>query len=750
LAAAETETVDYSEGDAVGSRPMEELVTSLVQSLPEDEWDEDKMADEEAELVQDEKKPTAADFKKSIAAVEANIDNSVSPCDDFYQHACGTWTKKTKLPPSHSTWTRSFSEISHRGKAVLKSILEGKAKIPEKDLPKPLAEKLHTFYDSCMNKPTLAKQGVKPMKAFLAKYLPQIKDAPSFMKVLANLGELGLDQLFSFGIFPDPKRPLVHITSISQGGLGLPDRSYYFKNKKGVDLHKEIREKKYLPLIEFGLGQSGYGQSPAVVKAKKKVKPAEPPQPKLGEAVLAFETELAKATVDRLKLRNPVKTYHMLTQAELYKSAPLLKHYFDARKDNAKFWKKSPRIYTSTPTFFADISKLISKTPGKVLSAYLQWHLTQHLAVSLSDKVSYPYFKFYSQDLSGVKQRSARWKRCYYSTRGNLSDILSRAFVAKMFRGDSKAKARQIVHLLERTFATSLKTLKWLDNKTRKKALIKLKALVDMIGYPDKWKTYKKAIIGPVHFNNVLALAKVSNDRNLNKLGKPVDRNEWGMSSAEVNAYYSSSTNQIVFPAAILQPPFFSSKYPMAMNMGSIGSVMGHELTHGYDDEGRLYGPHGRLHSWWEPKTAKEFKKKVACVSNEYSSFQLPGKPKQMVNGKLTLGEDLADNGGLQTSWHAYHAWAAKQPGGMKAQKFGKFTGDQLFFYSFGQAWCTKQAVKSMRLQALTDPHAPSQFRVNGAVKNFAAFAKAFKCKAGTKMNPGKGKRCMVWWNDTE
>jgi len=259
--------------------------------------------------------------------------------------------------------------------------------------------------------------------------------------------------------------------------------------------------------------------------------------------------------------------------------------------------------------------------------------------------------------------------------------------------------------------------------------------------------TYKKAVIGRSHFSNKMVLAQVSSDHNLHKLGKPVDRSAWGMSPAEVNAYYSTSTNRIVFPAAILQPPFYDAKNPMAMNLGSIGTIMGHELTHGYDDQGRLYGPHGKMHNWWKPKTAKLFKKKAACVVKEYNKMVLPGKPKKTVNGKLTLGEDLADNGGAQTAFYAYTDWAAKQPGGLKGQVFGKFKGEKLFFYSFAQNWCTKQSVKSMRLGALTDVHAPSGLRVNGVLQNFGEFAKAFQCKAGTKMNPGKKNRCMVWWN---
>jgi len=370
------------------------------------------------------------------------------------------------------------------------------------------------------------------------------------------------------------------------------------------------------------------------------------------------------------------------------------------------------------------------------------------MASSLSDELSEPYFNFYSKELSGVKTRTPRWERCYYSVGDHLPDIMGRAFVALAFKGDSKEKAKSMIHMIMASFGKKLDKVHWLDTETRKKAHIKLAAMTDMIGYPSKWHTYAKAILGDDHLSNLLALDQISNDRNLAKLGRPVDKKEWGMSPAEVNAYNALETNTIVFPAAILQKPFFDAKMPMAFNFGAIGSVMGHELSHGFDDEGHLYDKDGMLANWWKPDIETKFNQRVQCVSKQYSSFQLPaqdGQPKQNVNGNLTLGEDLADNGGLATSFLAYSTWAKSQPGGIEAQKFGKLTGAQLFFYGFAQSWCTKQAVKSERLQSTTDAHAPSEFRVKGAVLNSPAFAEAFSCPVGSKMNPGPKKRCLVW-----
>jgi len=373
-------------------------------------------------------------------------------------------------------------------------------------------------------------------------------------------------------------------------------------------------------------------------------------------------------------------------------------------------------------------------------------HLKNTLAPSLSDEASFPLFQFYSMELSGVKTRSARWKRCFYSAQGNLRDILARAFVSVAFTGVAKSKASAMIRRIEDAFGGTLKQLTWLDSTTRAKAEVKLKALVDMIGYPTKWRVYKSEITGN-NFKNILALTFESNEHNLKQLYKGVDRSEWDMSPAQVNAYYSPGTNRIVFPAAILQPPFFDEKMPMAVNFGGIGMVMGHELTHGFDDQGRLYGPDGALNNWWLKKTSNNFVARAQCISKEYSSFQLPGKPAAFVNGNLTLGENLADNGGLQNSYKAYVQWASEQDGGLAAQKFGRFSGEQLFFYSFAQAWCEKQTVRAERQQAVTDPHSPNKFRVNGPVRNTAGFAKAFGCKAGSKMSPIRG-QCLVWTPD--
>jgi len=456
--------------------------------------------------------------------------------------------------------------------------------------------------------------------------------------------------------------------------------------------------------------------------------------------------------VDSTAIRDPIKTYNIFTKAQLYDSpaalAPLLSHYFEARKSNARIWTESPFLLTKTPSFFKHLNVLLPKTPIATLRAYLQYHLTVDLIQHLDDKTSFPIWEFFAKQMEGAKKRSPHWERCYEAARGQLSDILGRAFVGIAFKGSSLKKAHSLIDMLEATFRTSLDTLSWLDDKTRAQAKIKLAHLVDMVGYPAKWKSYSKAILSHNHLDNVLALDIVSNEHNLNKLGKSVDKTEWDMSPASVNAYYSPETNSIVFPAAILQSPFFNQKYPMAMNFGGIGFVMGHELTHGYDDQGHLYDKDGALKNWWQPATTKRFNKRAQCIKDQYSKFQLPGKPPMFVNGDLTVGENLADNGGVQTSHKAYRTWAAHQPGGMPKQACGKFSGDQVFFYAMAQGWCSKTTAKAQRQSAVTDVHSPSEFRINGPLRNTPAFAKAFNCPQGSKMNPPQEEQCPVWWDD--
>lgn len=689
------------------------------------------------------------------------IDTKTDACEDFYRHACGHWLDTFKKPADHSSWSNSFSQIEKGVRKTSVDILNGTTTIKADEVAPVLMTKLKNFYNACNDVELINKQGMEPVKKFVHGYIGQVKDLDSFMMVLAQLGSRGLDTLFSFGIDVDEKHPTATVPALGQGGLGLPDHTYYTKKQYLVT------RKKYLPLIQNALLSVWHvdASKPTLKRDARKSavqlqtemqqreKAAMSAAAQGAKEVLAFETALAHITVDRTQLRDPIKTYHKYPQAKLFEMAPVLAAYF-AHRGDLKGKLDGYELHTSTPTFFAALSKLLKKTPVHTLKTYLTWHLTKSMSGAMPDAQSQPYFTFYGTELSGVKQRTPRWKRCYGSAGGHLSDILSRAFIAKSFTGDSKKKAQALIGMIKAAFKDTLSSVDWLDEETRRLALIKLAAVVDMVGYPDadEWHDYKNAIVGHDHLANLLALSKLSNDRNLAKLGKPVDKREWGMAATEVNAYYSPESNRIVFPAAILQPPFFSAKQPMSMNFGAIGMVMGHELTHGFDDTGRKYDKNGALKSWWKGDTPKRFDKRAQCTAKQYSSFKLPKAsptdPDQFVNGKLTLGEDLADNGGTKQSFNAYSQWAAKQKGGMAGQRIGKYSGAQLFFYSMAQAWCTIQDPKAERLQSVTDPHPPSQFRINGVAQNSADFAKTFNCKVGSKMNPGPGKRCVVWGVD--
>jgi len=724
----------------------DESINNNLKETGQDLWDEDVgFADQTAqeELIQSDSEhftsihdPPTVDRDAVATMIAKNVDTKVDPCEDFYHHACGSWIKTFKVPADRGSWTRSFDSIAKRVKDVNRKILENQIEIPESAVPSALMDKLHTFYKVCNDQEAMEKTGMTQVKAYVAKHVNQVKDLPSFMAVQAEMSSVGRDNLFSFGITTDPKHPLKTMTNIDQSGLSLSDRSYYLDAQ-----HKKMIHTQYLPYVRKIM---------AMIEDEAPLKDPQTSaaQQTSAEAILAFETDLARITVDQTALRDPIKTYNKFTQAQLYKLSPVLKHYFAARKSNARFWKLSPELLTGEPSFLKQLNTLLHKTPLATLRAYLQYHLTSGLIVHLSDKQSYPVWEFFDKQMMGINQRTPRWERCYYAASSQLRDIMGRAFVAVSFKGDSMNKAESLIHMLEATFKKSLDTLSWLDDHTRDQAKIKLGHLVDMVGYPAQWHSYSRAILSKSHLDNVLALDIVSNQRNLNKLGKPVDKTEWNMSPATVNAYYSPETNSIVFPAAILQSPFFDDQFPMAMNFGGIGFVMGHELTHGYDDEGHLYDKNGALKNWWEAATTKRFNKRAQCIKDQYSKYKLPGSPPMFLNGNLTVGENLADNGGVQTSLKAYQAWAAHQPGGMPKQACGQFSGEKVFFYAMAQAWCTKTSVKAERMSAITNVHSPSEIRINGPLRNTPDFAAAFKCPQGSKMNPPPQQRCPVWWDD--
>jgi predicted metalloendopeptidase len=648
-------------------------------------------------------------------AVKAAMDPKADPCQDFYQYACGGWRSTTKLPADQTRWGRGFSEIAERNRQVNRQILEDAAKTPGED---PGRQKLGTFYGTCMDEAAIAAAGTTPIQAWM-KEAGKVKNSKSMMATLGKMHAAAIPGFFRFGVEADFKDPNTNIAQMFQGGLNLPDRDYYLKDD---DKSKELRT-KYNAFVAkmFEL----YGEKPADAKG-------------IADRVLAFETELAKNSRPRAELRDPDKTYNKLDRAGLQKLTPKLDWdgYFKAAGH-----PEVTQINVAVPEFFSGMERLADSTDPQTLQAYMQWNVLRDAAPALPKAFDEENFNFYGKTLQGQQEQQARWKRCVQQTDGALGEILGQEFIKRQFPGDSKRIARDLIETVQTAFANNLPGLDWMDDTTRQRALGKKATLVNKIGYPDKWRDYTKLKLKKGdYFGNLVAAGRFEVEREVAKVGKPVDKTEWGMTPPTVNAYYNPLNNEMVFPAGILQPPFFSKDFPAAMNYGGIGMVMGHELTHGFDDQGRKFDPQGKLAEWWEPSVSAKFEDRASCIDKQYSGYEV--QPDLHLNGKLTLGENIADNGGIRQAFTAYKAYEGKHPG-MEKPAIDGMTNDQLLFVAFAQTWCSLATPEIERVLVTVDPHSPPRFRVNGPLSNYSQFAETFQCAAGTPMHPTNP--CEVW-----
>ncbi len=659
--------------------------------------------------------PTATAAAPSPAAksVLAAMDAKADPCTDFYRYACGGWLDSTKIPADQSRWGRGFTEIAERNRLSLKEILEQAAKSPRSDEEK----KAGAFFASCMDEAKIEELGTKPLEPIL-KEIATVKDGASLMTVAGKMQALTYGPLFGLGIEPDFKNPNVNMAMLIQGGLGLPDRDYYLKDDERSKTLRAGYEQNITKMFQL------LGDKPDAAAAAAK-------------SIVGFETELAKFSRERAALRDVEKLYNKTDPAGLQKLTPGLPwtDFFTAAAVPAP-----ADINVATPEFFEGLAKVAATTPPATLQSYLRWNVVRGASPRLPKAFVDQNFDFYGKTLAGQKELQARWKRCVTATDGAMPEIVGKLFVDKQFPGASKKTAKEMILAVEESFGTGLGNLSWMDEATRERAAGKLATLVNKVGYPDKWIDYGKLEVKPGdYFGNVQRADVFEFRRQADKVGKPVDRSEWGMSSPTVNAYYNPLWNEMVFPAGILQPPFFDQSFPMAMNFGGIGMVVGHELTHGYDDEGRKFAPDGQLKEWWEPAVSEKFEKQAACIEDLYGTFEV--QPGVKLNGELTLGENIADFGGIKYSYRAYRNWAAKNPSATPAVP--GLTDDQLFFVGFAQTWCSLQTPEIERVLATVDPHSPPKFRVNAPVSHLPEFSAAFQCKAGTPMRPEK--TCAVW-----
>lgn len=654
----------------------------------------------------------AAQAQSSTGFSIANMDQSVNPCVDFYQFACGTWMANNPIPPDQSSWGR-FSELAERNRTILRNILE-KASVndPKRTL---LDQKIGDFYGSCMDEQTIEKLGIQPLKPDLDR-IGAITSKAGILNALVRLHLLGVNAMFRFGSSPDLKDSMHMIADLDQGGLGLPDRDYYLKDDpKSVELRNQ-----YLAHVQKMLELSGEPAAKASTDA---------------QAVIRFETSLAKGSLDRVSRRDPNQMYHKLTVHQLYSLDPAIDwpKYFEGMGT-----PPITDLNVSVPNFFRAVESTIVQSNLDDIKTYLRWQLL-HAEASLLPKAFVDEdFHFYRGILTGAKEIQPRWKRCVAATDNDLGFALGQKYVEQTFPPDAKARTLHMVQVIEQALGQDIQSLSWMTPATKKEALVKLHAVANKIGYPDKWLDYSsvKIVRGDAIGNDERA-TEFETHRDLNKIGKPVDRTEWGMTPPTVNAYYNSSENNINFPAGILQPPFFDNKMDAAVNHGAIGSVVGHELTHGFDDKGRLFDPDGNLKDWWTAEDAKEFEKRAQCFIDEYSSFT----PVDGVhlNGKLTLGENTADNGGVRLSFMALMDSLKDKP----QPKIDGYTPEQRFFLGWGQIYCQNTRPEMSRMLVQVDPHSPGRDRVNGVLQNMPEFRQAFACRVGQPMV--REPACRVW-----
>ena len=645
----------------------------------------------------------------------ANFDRSVAPCDNFFQFADGGWMKANPIPAAYSTWG-SFNVLQDRNQEVLHGILE-QAEKDKSAKPGSNWQKIGDFYATCMAEDQIEAAGITPIQPEFDR-IAAIHDVASLESEIVRLQSEGVSVLFGFGPQQDFKDSNREIASLRQGGLGLPERDYYLRED---DRSKQLRD-AYVQHVTNMFKLLGDEDAAAASEAK---------------TVMDIETTLAKASMKRVDMRNPDNIYHMKTVAELRELAPNMswENYF--KEVGAP---EVANLNVAQPDFFKEVSSEIQSVSLANWKTYLRWHLIHSSAAELSKKFVDENFNFYGKTLTGAKELRPRWKRCVQATDGELGEALGQYYVERAFPPEAKAKSLALVRNLIATLREDLKTLDWMSPETRQKAIEKLDMITPHIGYPDKWRDYSKFEVTRASYaENVIHGDEFEHARQMSKIGKPVDRTEWGMTPPTVNAYYNAPMNEIVFPAGILQRPFYDPNRDDAMNYGGIGVVIGHEMTHGFDDSGAKFDGYGNLKNWWTPEDLKNFTARGDCIAKQFDSYEVETGLHE--NGKLVEGESIADLGGLTISLTAYHHSVEGKP----AQEIDGFTPDQRFFLGYALIWAENYRPEVARLQANTDPHPLSQFRVNGPLSNMDSFAKAWTCGATSPMIRPEGERCRIW-----
>jgi putative endopeptidase len=662
--------------------------------------------------------PTSEPKKPIIFDLSA-IDKTADPCTDFYQYACGNWLKKNPVPADQVRWGR-FNELAERNNYLLYTELKAAADAPKT----PLQQKYGDYFAACMNVDLADKLGAEPVQPVMTT-IESLEDKKQLAAMVAELqSRFAVSVFYVLGVQQDQKDSSQQIVNAIQGGLSLPDRSYYLtddaRSQKIRDQYVDHVTKMFVLL----------GDTPK--KAAEEAK-----------SVMSIETALAKGSTDRVELRDPGKRYHIMTGEELQALSPDYRWpvYLTGVKIGA-----FKTLNVATPDYFKTMNAEIDAASLESIKSYLRWHALRTAAPALSKPFVDENFNFFFATLQGQKEQAPRWKRCTRATDLALGEAVGQEWVKQYFPPDAKANMEKLVSALEQALGQDIKELPWMSNATKVEAKAKLDAFRKKIGYPESWRDYSALTVKRDDFlGNVERSTNFERLRNYSKLGKPVDEKEWGMTPPTVNAYYNQSQNDINFPAGILQPPFFDNSKDPAVNFGGIGTVIGHEMTHGFDDQGSKYDLKGNVRSWFTAEDRAKFTERTDCEVKEYDGFKVAEG--QNLNGKLTLGENTADNGGIRIAFQALEEVLAKQGATAEPEyvdgKRDSYTAQQRFFITFGQLWCQNQTEENARVLAKTDPHSSGEWRAKGTVQNFDEFGKAFGCKVGQPMMPVSS--CRVW-----
>ncbi len=665
-----------------------------------------------------ESQKPASDVRSDVRFSADLLDKSIDPCNDFYAFACSKWKAANPIPPDRSSWGR-FNELQERGEYIVRDILEkASAERPGRSASE---QKIGDYYASCMDESAIEKTGIKPLQADFDS-IAALKSKADLPREIVRLHREGVDVLFGFDSGSDFKNASQIIAQVDQGGLGLPDRDYYFKDDpKSVELRRKYVEhvaKMFVLLGDTDGKADSEGQ--AAIEAK---------------TVMAIETALAKGALDQTSRRDPEKIYHKLTDKELAALSPSFDWtvYFEG--------VGAPRfdsLNVIEPDFIKNMQEVINAHSLQDWKIYLRWHVLHTAVPALPMAFVNENFEFFGKTLTGAKELRPRWKRCVGYTDGDMGDLVGQIYVAQTFGAQGKERTLAMVEALEKALGQDIEGVSWMSPETKVQAMVKLHAITNRIGYTDKWRDYSKLQIvrGDALGNSQRANLNDLNYR-LDKIGTPLDKREWPYPPMTVNATYDPTQNNITFPAGILQPPFYDNRADDALNFGGIGAVIGHELTHGFDDQGSQFDANGNLRDWWTASDKKQFQERTSCIRDQYGNFVAVDDLK--VNGQLTLGENTADNGGLRIAYIAMLAtFAGKEPAPIDG-----LTAEQRFFLGWANVWCQNRTDAYQRMLVTIDPHSPGKDRVNGTVSNMPEFREAYHCAANAPMVNQNA--CRVW-----